>query len=52
MATVTGPPEALAAITELSADSVGPWIREYHGYRGLFVFVDENAQTSRGITLW
>jgi hypothetical protein len=52
MATVTGPPEALAAITELSADSVGPWIREYHGYRGLFVFVDENARTSRVITLW
>jgi hypothetical protein len=52
MATVTGPPEALAAITELSADSVGPWIREYHGYRGLFVFVDEHAQTSRVITLW
>ena len=52
MATVTGPAEALAAITELSAESVGPWIREYHGYRGLFVFVDENAQTSRVITLW
>lgn len=52
MATVTGPAEALAAITELSADSVGPWIREYHGYRGLFVFVDEGTATSRVITLW
>jgi heme-degrading monooxygenase HmoA len=52
MATVTGPAEALAAITELSADSVGPWIREYRGYRGTFVFVDEDARTSRVITLW
>lgn len=52
MATVTGPAEVLAAITELSAESVGPWIREYHGYRGLLVFVDEGARTSRVITLW
>jgi hypothetical protein len=52
MATVTGPAEALAGITELSAESVGPWIREYQGYRGTFVFVDENALTSRVITLW
>jgi hypothetical protein len=52
MATVTGPAEALAAITELSAESVGPWIREYHGYRGTFVFVDQDAATSRVITLW
>jgi hypothetical protein len=52
MATVTGPAEALAAITELSAESVGPWIREYHGYRGTFVFVDQDATTSRVITLW
>lgn len=52
MATVTGPAEALAVITELSAESVGSWIREYHGYRGTFVFVDEGATTSRVITLW
>jgi hypothetical protein len=52
MATVTGPADALAVVTELSAESVGPWIREYHGYRGLFVFVDQNALTSRVITLW
>ena len=52
MATVTGPSEALAAVTELSAESVGPWLREYHGYRGTFVFVDQEARTSRVITLW
>jgi hypothetical protein len=52
MATVTGPAEALATITELSAENVGPWLREYRGYRGTFVFVDEAATTSRVITLW
>jgi hypothetical protein len=52
MATVTGPAEALASVTELSAESVGPWLREYHGYRGTFVFVDQEARTSRVITLW
>lgn len=52
MATVTGPAEALGAITELSAESVGPWLREYHGYRGTFVFVDQDERTSRVITLW
>jgi hypothetical protein len=52
MATITGPAEALASITELSAEAVGPWIREYHGYRGTFVLVDQDATTSRVITLW
>jgi hypothetical protein len=52
MATVTGPAEALATITQLSGESVGPWLREYHGYRGTFVFVDRDALTSRVITLW
>ena len=52
MATVTGPAEALSAITELSAESVGPWIREHHGYRGTFVLVDRDATTSRVITFW
>ena len=52
MATVRGPAEALAVRMERSAESVGPWIREYHGYRGTFVFVDGNALTSRVITLW
>jgi hypothetical protein len=52
MATVTGPAEALATVTELSGESVGPWLREYQGYRGTFVFVDPEARTSRVITLW
>jgi hypothetical protein len=51
MATVSGPAANLAAITELSGD-VGGWLRQYDGYRGVFVFADENGSTSRVITLW
>ena len=51
MATVTGPAASLAALTSLSED-VGGWLRQYGGYRGVFVFADEAEQTSRVITLW
>ena len=48
---MTGPAESLAAITDLSA-SVGGWLREYNGYRGVFVLADPEGQTSRVMTLW
>jgi hypothetical protein len=51
MATVAGPAASLAALTSLSTD-VGGWLRQYSGYRGVFVFADETEQTSRVITLW
>jgi hypothetical protein len=51
MATVAGPAASLAALTTLS-DDVGGWLRQYVGYRGVFVFADEAEQTSRVITLW
>jgi hypothetical protein len=51
MATISGPAESLAAITQLS-DDVGGWLREYNGYRGVLVFIDEGAEASRVITLW
>ena len=51
MATVSGPAQNLAAITELAGD-VGSWLQQYDGYRGTFVFVDENETASRVITLW
>ena len=51
MATISGPAGSLAALTGVS-DDVGGWLREYVGYRGIFVFVDESEQTSRVITLW
>jgi hypothetical protein len=52
MSTLTGPVEALADISRLAGENVGPWLREYEGYRGTFVFTDEAAQTARLITLW
>jgi hypothetical protein len=51
MATLSGPAENLAALTEVS-DDVGGWLRGYDGYRGVFVFADEHGKTSRVITLW
>jgi hypothetical protein len=51
MATLSGPAANLAALTEVS-DDVGGWLRAYDGYREVFVFADENAKTSRVITLW
>jgi hypothetical protein len=52
MSTLTGPVSALADVSRLAAENVGPWLREYEGYRGTFVFVDEKSGTARLITLW
>jgi len=52
MSTLRGPVSALADISRMAAESVGPWLREYEGYRGTFVFVDADAGASRLITLW
>ena len=52
MATLTGPVSALADITRVAGEEVGSWLREYEGYRGVFVFTDEDAQSARLITLW
>ena len=52
MSTLTGPVEALSDISRMAAENVGPWLREYDGYRGTLVFTDDAAQTARLITLW
>ena len=31
---------------------MGGWLRGDDGYRGVFVFADQNEKTSRVITLW
>ena len=51
MATVAGPAASHAALTSLS-DDVGGWLRQYSGYRGIFVLADEGEKASRVITLW
>ena len=52
MSTLRGPVAALADISRLAGENVGPWLREYEGYRGTLVFADEGAETARLITLW
>jgi hypothetical protein len=52
MSTLSGPVEALADISRLAGENVGPWLREYEGYRGTLVCTDEALRTARLITLW
>ena len=52
MSTLTGPVAALAEISQMGDENLGSWLREYEGYRGAFVFVDEQAQRARLVTLW
>ena len=52
MSTLSGPVSALADISRLADENVGPWLREYEGYRGTLVFTNEETQTAHLITLW
>jgi hypothetical protein len=52
MSTLSGPVAAIAEISRMGDEHLGAWLREYEGYRGTLVLVDEEAQTARLITLW
>ncbi len=52
MSTLTGPVSALEEVSRLAGESVGPWLREYQGYRGTFIFVEHAAGKARLMTLW
>jgi hypothetical protein len=52
MSTLSGPVSALAEISHMADEHLGSWLREYEGYRGTLVFVDETQQRARLITLW
>jgi hypothetical protein len=52
MSTLSGSVAALADISRLAGENVGPWLREYEGYRGTLVLTDEASRTARLITLW
>ena len=52
MSTLKGPVDALADISRLASENVGPWLREYEGYRGTLVLTDGASETARLITLW
>lgn len=36
----------------MAADSMLAWLREFDGYRGLYVFADAEAGSARIMTLW
>ena len=52
MSTLRGPVDALADISRVASENVGPWLREYEGYRGTMVLTDQTSETARLITLW
>jgi hypothetical protein len=52
MSTLSGPVSALAEISRLAGENVGPWLREYEGYCGTLVFTNEETHTAHLITLW
>lgn len=52
MSTLTGSVAALEEVSRIASESVGPWLREYEGYRGTFVFVDAPEGKARLLTLW
>jgi heme-degrading monooxygenase HmoA len=52
MSTLRGPIATLAEVSRLAGENVGPWLREYEGYRGTFVLTGQTADTARLITLW
>jgi hypothetical protein len=52
MSKLTGPVAVLAEISRLADENLGQWLRQYEGYRGIFVLADEDAQTTRLVTLW
>jgi hypothetical protein len=52
MATLTGAAEDLAGLAKLAQETMEDWLREYDGYRGLIVFIDEANGRSRVVTLW
>jgi hypothetical protein len=52
MSTVTGPAVGMADIARIAQETIGGWLREYEGYRGLIIFTDEREERARLITLW
>lgn len=52
MSRLTGPVAAIAEISRMGDENLGAWLREYDGYRGILVLVDDDGQSARLITLW
>jgi hypothetical protein len=52
MSKLSGPVEAIAEISRMGDENLGAWLRQYDGYRGTLVLVDDDARSARLITLW
>src|SRR5262245_51971199 len=52
MSRLTGPVSMLAEISRLADENLAQWLRQFPGYRGIFVLADEDKHTTRLITLW
>jgi hypothetical protein len=52
MTTVTGEIADFEFGTASAGEAVLPWVREFDGYEGMIVMVDEENRTARFITFW
>jgi len=52
MSRLSGPVGAIAEISRMGDENLGSWLRQYDGYRGILVLVDDDGHTARLVTLW
>lgn len=52
MTTVRGGGPDVGETARLAAESMVSWLREFDGYRGLFILADPETGTARIMTLW
>jgi hypothetical protein len=52
MTTVKGDVPDFAFGATSAGDALLPWIREFEGYEGMIVMIDEETRTARFITFW
>jgi hypothetical protein len=49
---VSGGGPQIGETARMAADSMLSWLRQFDGYRGLFVFADPESGSARIMTLW
>jgi heme-degrading monooxygenase HmoA len=50
--TVSGGGPQICDVARMAADSLLTWLREFDGYKGLYVLADPEAGSARFVTLW
>jgi hypothetical protein len=51
MTTVRGP-DGLGEPARMAAETMRSWLRQFDGYRGILVLVDNAGETARFLTFW